>query len=228
MQKSIVVAIILMAVFATGLSLFAPAAIASGSGGGSVASAPPIEARPKSPEQQAEVAYNKGLKHKKRAWAAEKKAANASNDKKRAKHLKRATKEYKKAQGFLGEALRQIPEHYKAANELGYALRKTGDYKNAIGAYNHALNIHPGFLQAVEYRGEALMALGYFDKTREAYLQLFREDRNLAAELMTAMQTWAASKTDAGARERNFIEWIAERKKLGVLGETAGTSGSGW
>ena len=125
-------------------------------------------------------------------------------------------------------ALKLLPEHYKAANEMGYALRKTGDYKPALVAYNLALKTNPDFLEAIEYRGEALVQLGHYDETRDDYMRLFREKRELADQLMVAIDKWAATQTDPGVREKEFLRWRESRRSVGVLGDQAGTTGGSW
>ncbi len=121
------------------------------------------------------------------------------------------------------------PRHYQAANELGYALRKTGDYKSAIGAYNYALQLKPDFLEAIEYRGEALMNLGFFAEARKAYLRLYREDQSLAAELMTAMRKWVEDKAVEGAQledaEQAFADWVRERSGLALFSADPSATG---
>jgi len=211
-----------------GVALAGSFAQASGSsGGGSIASAP-VDSRPASPEQKAEADYKKGLKHKEKAWKFEEKAANAKNERRATRDKKRAAQEYFKAQEKFAEVLRAFPEHYKAANELGYVLRKQGAYEQAIGSYNYALEIYPDFLQAVEYRAEAFVAVGFYDEAREAYMRLFKEDAKLAEELMVSMQAWAAGQENPGARARNFIEWLESRKTVSAFGELTESTGSGW
>jgi len=204
-----------------------PAAQASGGGGGSIPSAP-VESRPESPEQKAEADFRKGLKHKEKAWKLEERAANATSDRRREREKKRAAKEYAKAQDKFTAVLQNFPEHYKAANELGYVLRRQGDYEKAIGSYNYALQLYPDFLQAVEYRAEAFVALGFYDEAREAYMRLFREDAELADELMVSMKTWAADQESPSARARNFIEWIESRQNVSAFGELTESKSSGW
>ncbi len=211
-----------------GISLGAPQTFASGSSGGGGVASVPVEARPKSPEKQAELGFQKGLKHKDRAWKFEQKAADAKNDKQRDREMLRAAKEYRKAQDQFADVLRNFPEHYKAANELGYVLRKQGSYEQAIGSYNYALQLYPDFLQAIEYRAEAFVAVGFFDEARESYMRLFRDDAALAEELMVSMRSWAAEQKNPGARARNFIEWIESRANLSGFGELTKSTGSGW
>ena len=202
--------------------------LAAGSSGGGGVSAPTPSRSPASPEEQAEAAYKKGLKHKARAWKAEAKAEAATSEKKRARYAKRAEKEYRKAQAQYVQTLKVLPEHYKAANEMGYALRKTGNYKQAIGAYNLALETNPNFYEAIEYRGEALVQLGAFDQAKEAYMRLFREKRELADQLMAAIDKWAAGQTNPDALTKDFLQWRESRRGIGVLGDQVGSSGGSW
>ena len=153
------------------------------------------------------------MRHKKKAWKQEGKAQTAKTDKKRDKALARAQKEYTKAINNYATALQAVPRYAEAANELGYALRKTGQYKKAIGAYNYALEIKPDFNEAIEYRGEAFLALGLVDEAKKAYMQLFRADRDLAGQLMGAMDMWLVGQTDTEGTA-SFSSWVSERKRL--------------
>jgi len=226
-KPNTVVAVVAGVLVAAFLGLGTPAALASGSSGGSIPTAP-VDSRPESPEQQAEVDFQKGLQHKEKAWKYEEKAAAATSDRRRSKDEKRAAKEYAKAQEKFTQVLRAFPEHYKAANELGYVLRKQGAYESAIGSYTLALNIYPDFLQAIEYRAEAYVAIGLYDEAREAYMRLFREDAELADELMVSMQSWAATQESPGVKARNFIEWIESRQNVSAFGELTESKSSGW
>ena len=206
---------------------------ASGSGGGaSGVPSTPSPGRDLSPEQQAEKSYNAGLKYKARAWKAEQKAEAAKSEKGAARQLKRAAKDYRKAQDEFARVLQVLPEHYKAANELGYVLRKQGNYKKAIGAYNYALQLYPEFAQAIEYRGEAFVALGLYDQAKEAYMHLFRSNSELAEELMTSMRNWrdeqAKSGSTPGARTKDFLQWLEKRQNVSAFGEITESTSSGW
>ncbi len=211
-----------LAVFAVVLgliifSVYSPAAYPAGSGGGGGFTAPP-PARSLTPEQQSERLFKAGIRHRDKALKQEAKAAAArAADKTKAQNraLAKAQKEFAKAIEKQSEAIQFDPQNYKAANELGYALRKTGDYRKAIGAYNYSLKINPNFHQATEYRAEALLALGYLEETKGAYLKLFRNDRELAGQLMAAMQAWLAAKgKDLSEDEAAFSAWVEERQRL--------------
>lgn len=206
--------ILLLTLLSAGL-VHSSSAWAAGSGGGSV---PTSSGTVKTPEQIAAAQYKYGLRQKDKALKALEQAAKANSEKKRAKFEKRAQKAFAKAATHHKKVLQADPKNFRAANELGYALRKTGDFQNAVGAYNYALQLNPNFLEAIEYRGEAFMALGYFNEARNAYLRLYREDQALAAELMSAMDQWVRTRT-ANAEpmndaEQGFADWITERQRL--------------
>jgi len=210
----------------------APAtASGSGAGGGSIPTTSPkkLEA---SLEERLEKAYAAGLKYKERAWKAEGKAHDATTEKNEQRQLKRAQKDYKRAEGKFAEVLRVNPQDYKAANELGYVLRKQGHYEKAIGAYNYALELFPGFDQAIEYRAEAFVAVGYYDEAKKAYMHLFRSNSELAEELLVSMRQWRdeqrAEDQAPGARVRDFLEWLESREVVNAFGEVTESTSSGW
>ena len=222
MRVTLTAITLLAAVFATTGSF-----AAGSSGGGDISNV--STATPKTPEQIANGHYKAGLRHKKKAWKNEKKAAKYDNQSKREKYLARAQKSYGKAVDKQTEALKFYPAHYEAANELGYALRKTGDYKKAIGAYNYALNINPKFYQAIEYRGEALLALGLIGNAKQDYMQLFRGDRELAQQLMLAMVTWFESQEPQTDSVTEFGTWISERQALAKMTQDLSANNArGW
>ena len=172
-----------------------------------------------SPEQQAQRALKQGIRHRDRALKYEQKAADASSDKRRDKALKRVVKEWQKAIAKQRDALRHDPRSYQAASELGYALRKTGEFNKALGAYNYALEINPDFHQAVEYRAEALLALGQYKAVQEAYMALFRNDRPLADQLMLAMDRWLVDSrvAELSDPEASFASWVEQRQKMAAM-----------
>lgn len=191
---------------------------AGSSGGGSSRSSFESNNRALTPEQLSQKSLRAGIKKRDKALKHEARAAKAKSDKAREKFLAKAQKEYAKAIKKQGEALRLDAQNYKAANELGFALRKSGDYRKAIGAYNYALGINPNFHPATEYRGEAFLALGLLDLTKQAYLRLFRNDRKLADQLMTSFDKWANTLgVDSTPAEQEFIGWIAQRKRIAEI-----------
>lgn len=150
--------------------------------------------------------YQTGLRHKAAALEKEQAAVEATAAETRQRLQLEASAQFEQAATAYGRALKLSLQHYEAANELGYALRKSGQYRKALGAYNFALVIKPDFYHAIEYRGEAYLALGMLDEAREAYMTLFRNDLALAARLLEAM---AESGPDG-----EFAIWVAERQAI--------------
>ena len=80
-----------------------------------------------------------------------------------------------------------------------------------MAAYNQALEIQPDYAEAIEYRAEAFLGLNRLDEVKEAYMQLFREDRERADELMSAMQQWVDQRqTRRGLRQHGEPRRIRE------------------
>ena len=102
---------------------------------------------------------------------------------------------------------------------MGYTLRKTGDAAKALEMYDKALQMAPGFPDAIEYRGEAYLALGRVDDAKASYLTLFAKDRTQADLLMAAMKAFVA-KPAAGvdpAAVTALDGWIKERTKIATV-----------
>ena len=82
-----------------------------------------------------------------------------------------------------------------------------------------ALKINPYFDQAIEYRGEAYLGLNRLNEAKEAYIELFQNDRTLADQLMAAMIDWVANRRDnANGLENAVVEqfavWVEQRSEL--------------
>jgi tetratricopeptide (TPR) repeat protein len=185
-------------------------------GGGSVPTTDPAD--------QAAEAYNRGIESRDKAWELEEEAAAAGNAKQQAKLLEKAQKQYAKAIRAFQSATESDPQMHQAYNSLGYALRKTGQYEDSLEAYNQALEIQPGYSEAIEYRAEAYLGLNRLNEVKEAYMQLFREDRERADELMDAMQRWVEQRqADPAGLDATLIEefsaWVRDRAE--VSGNTA-------
>ncbi len=186
----------------------------SGGGGdtGGMTSAPRM-----TPQQMAVRSYNAGLKHKQRAQEYEDKAAAAKDDKDREKQLAKAKDQYEDAIDDYRKAIGYDNRAYQAMNELGFAFRKTGSYDDAVKAYNTALVVKPDFAPAIEYRGEAYLALAQFKQVQDAYLALVRADQDQAAALMRAMEAWLNTHQEGmSADAKAFSDWIIERKAVAV------------
>jgi len=185
------------------------------SGGGGSSSMPVI-----TPEQIAANAYNSGIAHKNKGLKFEADAAKATKD--REKILGKAKDEYGKALKDFKKAMDIKPDAYQAYNGMGFALRKTGEPVKALEMYDKALTLSPGFPDALEYRGEAYLALNRIDDAKAAYLELFAKDREQAGQLMKAMTDWVATRqTDPAGVDPGtvaaFDTWIKERAKVAAL-----------
>ena len=191
------------------------AAVPAPSGGGSSSSMPVL-----TPEMRAAQAYNSGIAHKDKGLKLEADAEKSAKD--RIKLLGKAQDEYAKALKDFKKALDIIPDAYQAFNGMGFALRKTGEAEKALEMYDKALKLAPGFPDAIEYRGEAFLALNRIDDAKAAYLELFAKDRAQAGQLMKAMTDWVAKRqaepagVDPGAVAA-FDTWIKERAKVAAL-----------
>lgn len=204
-------------VFTTSLAVAAGAGGGGGGdyGGGSGGSS---QRSSRSPERIAKRQYQSGLRYKEKAWKLEKKAAKADDAEDRDELLAKAKKSYENAIESQSAALKTLPSYYEAANELGYALRKTGQFEKAIESYDRALKLNSVFYPAVEYRAEAYLATGQVEKAKTSYMTLFRNDRELADQLMTAMDEWVG-KQAPGDATTSFADWLKERKALAKVGD---------
>jgi tetratricopeptide (TPR) repeat protein len=166
-------------------------------------------------EERAEDAFQAGLRHRDRGLRFESEAEKANNDSLRHEMNEKAQQAFRSAVEEQGDALRMQPQHYEAANELGFALRKQGKFRKAIGAYNYALGINADFHAAAEYRGQAYLALGMFEQSKRAYMHLFRQERSLADQLMIAFESWVHGRhDDLDQDQAEFAAWVAHRKQL--------------
>ena len=185
------------------------------------------------PEEEAIHKYQNGLKHRDKAVEAEEKAALATKDKDRKKQEKKASKEYQKAAKDFRSAIKRNSRLFQAHSDLGFVLRKLGDFEAALAAYDTALEIQPYYGAAIEYRAEAYLGLGRTGDVKDAYQQLFRGDRELAATLMEAMKRWVEERMAApgdvdASQVEAFAVWVAERETLAGQVASGSSSGRGW
>lgn len=176
------------------------------------------------PADQAAEAYNRGLANRDKAWELEEQARDSEDAKKRTKLEQKAQKEYAKAIRAFRSATEADPTMHQAFGSLGYALRKTGQYEESLAAYDLALELEPGYTEAVEYRAESYLGLDRLAEAQEAYMQLFREDRERADELMDAMRQWIEThRSDPGEVDPAVIDefslWVRDRAE--ISGDTA-------
>ena len=208
---------LLMATLAAATLVGAAAEIEAAGGSSSTAPAPTADPRASAVEE-----YNRALRYRDRAWELEAKAE--SEPEKADKLLAKAEKEYSKAVRSLRGAVRADPRMFQAYSSLGYALRKLGNYEESLAAYDQALEIEPGYSEAIEYRAEAYLGLDRLEEAKEAYMELFREAPERAAELMAAMESWVEEhRADPGdlspERVEEFAGWVEERG--GLAGKSA-------
>ena len=183
------------------------------SGGGSFN----MPERQMTPEEQAKAAYNQGVRGVKAADKLAKSAEETTDDKKKTKALDKAKRQYENARGYFASALQRKVDMYEAWNYVGYTSRKLGDYDKALQAYDEALRLNPSYGEAIEYRGEAYLALNRIEDAKNAYMQLFPSSRPLADQLMAAMQKWVTDRRSAGnaAPEVDALaQWIDERSNI--------------
>ena len=217
--------IVLTAILSASLSL--PAMAAGGSRQQPPTPMEQVEAPGRTPEEQADLYYNQGLKSRDKAWKLEEKAAAATNTKKRDRYQRKASKQFEKAIGSFTDAVRLNPGLYQAHSSLGYALRRTGRLEDALAAYDRALALNGAYSEAIEYRAEAYLGLDRLEEAKQAYIDLFAGDPPRADLLMKSMQEWVARRqedpgtVDAGT-VNEFATWVD--KRLEIAAQTDGLS----
>jgi tetratricopeptide (TPR) repeat protein len=186
--------------------------------------------REQSPEEQAKGVYNDGVRDVRKADRYQAAADQLTDAGKKDKALREAHDHYAASLTKFMQAVKLDPNMYEAWNYVGYANRKLGNYDIALAAYERTLTLHPGYPEALEYRGEAFLALNRVADAQQAYLDLFAGNRGLADRLLTAMKGWidrqrtAASGTDATAVDA-LDKWVQERSQ--IAGQTAALTREG-
>ena len=181
----------------------------------------------KTPAEEAADHYNAGLKLRDKGLALQKEAAQATGEKDRTKLEKKAQQEFEKAISQFRTATVKDPRFYQAYSDLGFALRKTGDYAAALETYDHAISLAPTYSPALEYRGEAYLALDRVEDAKKAYMALFPGDRGRADELLAAMKGWVEKRrAEPGTMTpdaiQEFSHWVDQRAEL--AGQTPSVS----
>ena len=176
--------------------------------------------RPKDPgpvpvsEQGAIDAYTAGYASILRAEHAENLAAASSSEVERSAARRSAQEAYKAALPHFATAVRLDTSMHEAYTYLGYANRKLGRYDESLKAYERALKINPDTPYAIEYQGEAYLALNRIDEARFNFLRLYAIDQYHAGKLLQAMQAWVEAheeKPPAGIDVPALAAWIADR-----------------
>lgn len=125
-----------------------------------------------------------------------------------------AKQAYTNARSQFEAATKADPKLAQAWNGLGYTNRKLGDYETALAAYDEALELRTGYPEATEYRGEAYLALNRIEEAKQAYLDLFAENRELAGKLLESMKVWIASPGKKKDDVADLTEFVQERAKI--------------
>lgn len=121
---------------------------------------------------------------------------------------------YAKAREKFAAATKADPNLAQAWNGLGYSSRKLGDYKAALTAYDKAIALRAGYPEATEYRGEAYLALNRTEDAKQAYLDLFSVNRELAGKLLESMKKWAATPGKKKDDVEDLRDFIKERAQI--------------
>jgi tetratricopeptide (TPR) repeat protein len=121
---------------------------------------------------------------------------------------------YTKARQQFGAATKADPNLALAWNGLGYSSRKLGDYKAALAAYDKAIELRMGYPEATEYRGEAYLALNRTEDAKQAYLDLFAVNRELAGKLLDSMKKWVVMPGKKKDDVEDLNDFIQERTQI--------------
>jgi tetratricopeptide (TPR) repeat protein len=196
--------------------------IAHAAGGGSMSNSN-VEMPEKrmSPEEQAVVAYNMGVRKLKDAAEHEQDAAQATEPKKMAKANDKARKTYERALKDFSRATDYMPTMHEAWNYVGFTQRHLGKYDASLAAYAKALQLRPNYPEAIEYRGEAYLGLNAIDDAKQAFLALTRTSPALAGQLLKAMEKWIAQRRDNpsgidAATLQAFEAWTKEQSSTAL------------
>ena len=211
------------------LAAAVPYAWANG-GGGMAMRSMPVMPREQTPQQKAHDAYNDGVREVKKADKAQAAADQSADAGKKDKALQEAPDRYGAACAKFEQASGLDPTLSEAWNYLGYTQRKLGHYDEALAAYTKALSLKPGYPDALEYRGEAFLALNRIPDAQQTYLDLYAGNRALAGKLLTAMKGWVAGQRAHPADDKavtldELDKWIQERAQ--IAGQTAALTRAG-
>jgi len=165
-------------------------------------------------EQGAIDAYTAGYASILRAEHAENLAAASSNEAERKAALQAAQEAYRASLPHFTTATRLDGEMHEAYTYLGYANRKLGRYEESLQAYGQALKINPNTPYAIEYQGEAFLALNRIAEAQFNFLRLYAVAPDHAAKLLQAMNAWVEAnkaKPPAGIDVPALAAWAAEK-----------------
>ncbi|HYL03547.1 MAG TPA: tetratricopeptide repeat protein [Steroidobacteraceae bacterium] len=210
--------------------LLGAAATALGNGGGAMPAPSAAAPRVETPQQKAHALYNDGVRYVKKADKAQSESDQATDASRKDKAARDAHDRYASSLEKFQQAVELDPQLYEGWNYVGYTSRRLGHYDDALAAYDKALALKPGYPDAIEYRGEAYLAVKRISDAQQAYLDLFAGNRALADKLLAAMKAWVAaqraSAAGTGAAGVDELDkWIQERAQ--IAGQTAALTRAG-
>lgn len=185
-----------------------------------------------SPEMQAKAYFNAAVKQVEKADKLEASAATLGDEKKKGRARKDSQSDYSAALGKLAQVVKINPRLPEAWNYVGYTSRKLGHYEDALTAYQNALLLRPGYPEAIEYRGEAFLAVNRIADAQQSYLDLFAGNRVLADKLLAAMKSWIETQRAASAAGdmtpvNDLDKWVQERAQIAAQTASLTREGAG-
>jgi tetratricopeptide (TPR) repeat protein len=207
--------------------LAAATSVAWAAGGGPMEiQSPP---RQESPQDKAKELYNRGIGDVKKADKYQASFAQLTDAGKKEKASREAQEYYSSALKKFDQATQNDPDLYEAWNYFAYTNRHLGNYDAALTAYERALKLHPGYPEALEYRGEAYLGLNRVSDAKQAYMDLFSSNRVLADKLLVSMKDWLQAQRAASGADPQMVsdmdKWIQERAS--IAGQTASLTREG-
>ena len=104
---------------------------------------------------------------------------------------------------------------HEAYTYLGYVQRQLGRHEESLRSYAAALAINPNYTHAIEYQGQAYLALDRLDAARFNYLRLYALNPGHANKLLRAMHRWVnthRAKSPPDLDVDGFATWVADQK----------------
>ena len=185
---------------------------------GPIADAKPVTAVAPEGAMAARLAYNVGYEVFEKTQLEEAASVGLTGAKAKAAQAKMLAG-YREARERFDAAAKADPSVKEAWNLVGYTNRRLGDYEASLAAYEKALALNPTYSEAIEYRGEAYLALNRVDDAKTAYMTLFAGSRAHAAILLSAMRAWVIERRarPAGLAKADvdaLAQWIEERASV--------------
>jgi tetratricopeptide (TPR) repeat protein len=186
----------------------------------------------RSAAQAATKAYNSGLRAVAKAHDYEAEAAKGATRDQQARALAQARQAYGLALEQFQLAVKDKADLFQAWNYIGFTQRHLGDYEAALAAYARALELNPAYEEAIEYRAEAYLGLNRIEDAKSVYMELFRNARPLADQLMDAMHGWISDRqrdpTGLSPEQLSgFAQWVQERAAIAQQTASLATGSAG-